>query len=257
MLPNLETIEFSEHSESFVGEPIGTLNLKNLKKIILVDYIKYYSDNAILINFFSKILPENILAAFEVEDNGNFGKILSKQKNIKELMIRANAPVFHESLNELQLEKLTLKLLASSFPKERRLKKRQKFVKAILNSQPNLTYLEIVKGSHTDGDDEVIDNEIFRQIPTLSKLETLVINADGVTNLEGLQNLRNLKNLIFRSMKRDMTPFSNNFASLKLESIKKIFFQFLYINFNEENYQSMAVNLPNLKDLRYSSWKLN
>lgn len=96
MLTNLESLEFSWHKDKFEGEPVGTLNLPKLTKVILED--NSGKDKKIVLDFLMKVLPENSLTALEIEDDENYGAFLEKQKNIKKLSYKGESGTLNPTL---------------------------------------------------------------------------------------------------------------------------------------------------------------
>jgi hypothetical protein len=158
LFTNLKSLEFTWHKDEFVGEPSGSLKA-NIKKVILVD--NSGKNKNIAINFLNKVLPENILTSLEIEDDENYGSFLGRQRNIKDLLIDVNDPIFSEAFNNLKLEKLKV-FVSSSSVDEEKYPERRKFLKAVIKSQPDLKQLELVKGD--DFLHQIVDDEIFQVI---------------------------------------------------------------------------------------------
>lgn len=156
LFTNLETLDLNWHKVAFLGDPVGTLKSNKLKKVKLID--NSGKDKKISIDFLNKVLPENILTSLEIEDDKNYGSLLSKQRNIKDLTIDVMNPVFSEAFNDLKLEKLSCFVYSTSRD-ENLLPEKRKFMKAVVKSQPDVKELELVQRDYYLH--RVVDDEIF------------------------------------------------------------------------------------------------
>lgn len=239
LLPNLETLEFSEWPEKFYsGGKIGELKAKNLKSLEVEDTN---------LKFLAEILPKNSIEFLKMENVKDlYLKFFESQKNIKTLVLRGDFHKFGKCFKVLKLEKFVN--ILENYPKEV-LNESSKFLDSFLASQAELKEIQLATDNSYGS--KLINDQLLAKISQISNLESLFMSFDGISKINSMKNLKNLKRLSLVSNYIEKIEVFRQLSEIKLNSIE-ILMLHLWFEIPSEFYQNFAQNFPNLKSLKIS-----
>ncbi|KAG5676189.1 hypothetical protein PVAND_006038 [Polypedilum vanderplanki] len=239
---SLKSLSLSSWNKPFSGDA-GTLNLPNIEAIEVSECGNFVFD------FLSAALPENVIKCVKVsqvsEPDEKFTSFVKKQSSIVSLNLRGDFNIA-DAITGLKLECLRVII----YEKEGETDNQKKFLQTLIKSQQNLKNLDLINDS--DYSFCFVDDELFADITSLSKLESLAITIDGLTpsGIKGISNLSALKNLQLKTNRESSLPLFKEFAEIKNSSLENLILNLWSFEIPAETYTAIGQNCENLKSLK-------
>lgn len=223
-----------DDNENSINEKFQLNNLKRLE-ITQCESLKMFS-------LLADALPENILEDVVFQDvdisNKIAEKFMEKQQTVKKL--DSNGKNFTEVSCFKNLELTHLRYIIED-------KSKVVFLRELLNMQLNLISLNCLESSKYS--ELLITDELFLDICSLKKLETLHLNINGVlpNQIKSFSKLSNLKNLTLRNCNNSFESFKE-LSLIKGMNLKNLILMLSTHEVPAEIYQKFGENF-NLKSL--------
>lgn len=244
-LPNLKFVQFSSWHTELTGEAaVGSLDLSNLCCVEINECGNFIFD------FLSAALPDNKLKCLKIkgvsEADAKFSTFVKKHPTLKKLDICGSDYNTLDGFNDLKLERLRCVLYENKDDTD----SQRAFLTGLIKSQPELKSLDLL--NDMDYSFCFVDDSIFAEICTLSQLETLLINVDGISvdGVKSISNLKSLKSVEFKTNRDRALPVFQEFSSLKNTSLESLVLRLWSFDIPAETYTALGVNYENLKSLR-------
>jgi hypothetical protein len=238
---NLKTLKLSSWNKAFTGD-VAALNLPSIESLEVSECSNFIFD------FLSAALPENVIKCVKVdrvsEVDEKFVAFAKKQSSITKLDLQGDFQTA-DVITGLKLEALRVILYEKEDTDSQK-----KFLQTLIKSQPNLTDLDLLNDS--DYSFCFVDDAIFTDIASLSKLKNLAIAVDGLTasGIKAISNLSSLKNLQLKTNREESLALFKEFAAVKNSSLESLVLRLWSFEIPAETYQAIGANCTNLKSLR-------